>query len=198
MYPQLQAGAPGCGWTVLVGGEAWVQCCCLARLLAPAACTVVLALGRVLGSRPCSLPAPDLLQLVGEGSQHSLLNRLGCTLCCFFPWHHALPGDTSQQPHHCVPELWATCQGTWTQSASVLHPHGVGAVCWELCANTLCLCPTGHLTFALGQSAAMADPPGCCSTCATCLLCPYSCQWIAAKKEKRKGLRTTKVIFESC
>ncbi|XP_031980083.1 glycerophosphoinositol inositolphosphodiesterase GDPD2 isoform X3 [Corvus moneduloides] len=38
----------------------------------------------------------------------------------------------------------------------------------------------------------MADPPGCCSTCATCLLCPYSCQWITAKKEKRKGLRTTK------
>ncbi|NWT62787.1 GDPD2 inositolphosphodiesterase, partial [Erythrocercus mccallii] len=42
----------------------------------------------------------------------------------------------------------------------------------------------------------MADPPGCCSTCATCLLCPYSCQWITAKKEKRKGLRTTKVIPE--
>ncbi|XP_039573423.1 glycerophosphoinositol inositolphosphodiesterase GDPD2 isoform X1 [Passer montanus] len=38
----------------------------------------------------------------------------------------------------------------------------------------------------------MADPPACCSTCATCLLCPYSCQWITAKKEKRKGLRTTK------
>ncbi|XP_071425252.1 glycerophosphoinositol inositolphosphodiesterase GDPD2 isoform X1 [Pithys albifrons albifrons] len=38
----------------------------------------------------------------------------------------------------------------------------------------------------------MADPPGCCAACATCLLCPYSCQWITAKKEKRKGLRTTK------
>uniref|UniRef100_A0A8C5UGY3 Glycerophosphodiester phosphodiesterase domain containing 2 n=1 Tax=Malurus cyaneus samueli TaxID=2593467 RepID=A0A8C5UGY3_9PASS len=38
----------------------------------------------------------------------------------------------------------------------------------------------------------MADPPGCCSACATCLLCPYSCRWITAKKEKRKGLRTTK------
>ncbi|NWH34685.1 GDPD2 inositolphosphodiesterase, partial [Chloropsis hardwickii] len=42
----------------------------------------------------------------------------------------------------------------------------------------------------------MADPPGCCSTCATCLLCPYSCQWITAKKEKRKGLRTTK--YDCC
>uniref|UniRef100_A0A663F0I9 Glycerophosphodiester phosphodiesterase domain containing 2 n=1 Tax=Aquila chrysaetos chrysaetos TaxID=223781 RepID=A0A663F0I9_AQUCH len=40
----------------------------------------------------------------------------------------------------------------------------------------------------------MADPPGCCRSCATCLLCLYSCQWITAKKEKRKGLRTTKVI----
>ncbi|XP_072785407.1 glycerophosphoinositol inositolphosphodiesterase GDPD2 isoform X4 [Taeniopygia guttata] len=49
-----------------------------------------------------------------------------------------------------------------------------------------------QLTFALGHSAAMADPPGCCSTCATCLLCPYSCQWVTAKKEKRKDLRTTK------
>ncbi|KAM9179799.1 glycerophosphoinositol inositolphosphodiesterase GDPD2 [Mergus octosetaceus] len=38
----------------------------------------------------------------------------------------------------------------------------------------------------------MADPPGCCRPCATCLLCLYSCQWITAKKEKRKGLRTTK------
>ncbi|NXI63501.1 GDPD2 inositolphosphodiesterase, partial [Anseranas semipalmata] len=38
----------------------------------------------------------------------------------------------------------------------------------------------------------MADPPGCCHPCATCLLCLYSCQWITAKKEKRKGLRTTK------
>ncbi|NWV23269.1 GDPD2 inositolphosphodiesterase, partial [Origma solitaria] len=38
----------------------------------------------------------------------------------------------------------------------------------------------------------MADPPGCCPTCATCLLCPYSCQWITPKKKKRKGLRTTK------
>lgn len=40
----------------------------------------------------------------------------------------------------------------------------------------------------------MADPPGCCHPCATCLLCLYSCQWITTKKEKRKGLRTTKVI----
>ncbi|KAM6124835.1 LOW QUALITY PROTEIN: glycerophosphoinositol inositolphosphodiesterase GDPD2 [Phoenicopterus ruber ruber] len=38
----------------------------------------------------------------------------------------------------------------------------------------------------------MADPPGSCRPCATCLLCLYSCQWITAKKEKRKGLRTTK------
>ncbi|NXG12937.1 GDPD2 inositolphosphodiesterase, partial [Grallaria varia] len=38
----------------------------------------------------------------------------------------------------------------------------------------------------------MADPPGCCAACATCLLCPYSCQWITAKKKKMKGLRTTK------
>ncbi|KAM9538413.1 glycerophosphoinositol inositolphosphodiesterase GDPD2 [Guaruba guarouba] len=38
----------------------------------------------------------------------------------------------------------------------------------------------------------MADPPGCGRPCATCLLCLYSCQWITAKKEKRKGLRTTK------
>ncbi|NXF88591.1 GDPD2 inositolphosphodiesterase, partial [Eubucco bourcierii] len=38
----------------------------------------------------------------------------------------------------------------------------------------------------------MADPAGCCRPCATCLLCLYSCQWITAKKEKRKGLRTTK------
>ncbi|XP_042681370.1 glycerophosphoinositol inositolphosphodiesterase GDPD2 isoform X1 [Centrocercus urophasianus] len=38
----------------------------------------------------------------------------------------------------------------------------------------------------------MADPPGCCRPCATCLLCLYSCQWITAKKEKRRGLRTTK------
>ncbi|NXK85895.1 GDPD2 inositolphosphodiesterase, partial [Formicarius rufipectus] len=38
----------------------------------------------------------------------------------------------------------------------------------------------------------MADPPGCCAACATCLLCPYSCQWITAKKKKTKGLRTTK------
>lgn len=41
----------------------------------------------------------------------------------------------------------------------------------------------------------MADPPGCCRPCATCLLCLYSCQWITAKKEKRKGLRTTKVML---
>lgn len=41
----------------------------------------------------------------------------------------------------------------------------------------------------------MADPPGCCRPCATCLLCLYSCQWITAKKEKRRGLRTTKVIL---
>ncbi|KAM9274181.1 glycerophosphoinositol inositolphosphodiesterase GDPD2 [Morus bassanus] len=38
----------------------------------------------------------------------------------------------------------------------------------------------------------MADLHGCCRPCATCLLCLYSCQWITAKKEKRKGLRTTK------
>ncbi|XP_021262117.1 glycerophosphoinositol inositolphosphodiesterase GDPD2 [Numida meleagris] len=38
----------------------------------------------------------------------------------------------------------------------------------------------------------MADPPGCCRPCATCLLCLYSCQWITAKKEKRRGLKTTK------
>ncbi|XP_065545510.1 glycerophosphoinositol inositolphosphodiesterase GDPD2 [Lathamus discolor] len=38
----------------------------------------------------------------------------------------------------------------------------------------------------------MADPPGCGRPCATCLLCLYSCQWITAKKEKRKGLQTTK------
>ncbi|XP_025922104.1 glycerophosphoinositol inositolphosphodiesterase GDPD2 [Apteryx rowi] len=38
----------------------------------------------------------------------------------------------------------------------------------------------------------MAELPGCCRPCATCLLCLYSCQWISAKKEKRKGLRTTK------
>ncbi|KAJ7395534.1 Glycerophosphoinositol inositolphosphodiesterase GDPD2 [Pitangus sulphuratus] len=50
----------------------------------------------------------------------------------------------------------------------------------------------GHLTSAVGQSDAMADPPACCAACATCLLCPYSCRWITAKKEKRKGLRTTK------
>ncbi|KAM9599720.1 glycerophosphoinositol inositolphosphodiesterase GDPD2 isoform 2-T4 [Morphnus guianensis] len=41
----------------------------------------------------------------------------------------------------------------------------------------------------------MADPPGCCRSCATCLLCLYSCQWITAKKEKRKGLRTTKCDY---
>ena len=64
----------------------------------------------------------------------------------------------------------------------------------EVCANTLCASPAGHLTFGLGQPGAMADPPGCCHPCATCLLCLYSCQWITAKKEKRKGLRTTKVI----
>ncbi|NXU77367.1 GDPD2 inositolphosphodiesterase, partial [Oreotrochilus melanogaster] len=38
----------------------------------------------------------------------------------------------------------------------------------------------------------MADPPGCCHPCATCLLCLYSCQWITAKKEKKKVLHTTK------
>uniref|UniRef100_A0A8B9QEF3 Glycerophosphodiester phosphodiesterase domain containing 2 n=1 Tax=Apteryx owenii TaxID=8824 RepID=A0A8B9QEF3_APTOW len=38
----------------------------------------------------------------------------------------------------------------------------------------------------------MAELPGCCRPCATCLLCLYSCRWISAKKEKRKGLRTTK------
>uniref|UniRef100_A0A8C6YM78 Glycerophosphodiester phosphodiesterase domain containing 2 n=1 Tax=Nothoprocta perdicaria TaxID=30464 RepID=A0A8C6YM78_NOTPE len=37
----------------------------------------------------------------------------------------------------------------------------------------------------------MAELPGCCRPCATCLLCLYSCRWIGAK-EKRKGLRTTK------
>uniref|UniRef100_A0A8D0FC81 Glycerophosphodiester phosphodiesterase domain containing 2 n=1 Tax=Strix occidentalis caurina TaxID=311401 RepID=A0A8D0FC81_STROC len=41
----------------------------------------------------------------------------------------------------------------------------------------------------------MADSPGCCRPCATCLLCLYSCQWITAKKEKRKGLRTTKCDY---
>ncbi|KFP53590.1 Glycerophosphoinositol inositolphosphodiesterase GDPD2 [Cathartes aura] len=35
----------------------------------------------------------------------------------------------------------------------------------------------------------MADPPGCCHPCATC---QKKSQWITAKKEKRKGLRTTK------
>ncbi|GAB0194939.1 glycerophosphoinositol inositolphosphodiesterase GDPD2 [Grus japonensis] len=50
----------------------------------------------------------------------------------------------------------------------------------------------GRLTFGLGQPSTMADPPGCCHPCATCLLCLYSCHWITAKKEKRKGLRTTK------
>ncbi|NXI38207.1 GDPD2 inositolphosphodiesterase, partial [Galbula dea] len=38
----------------------------------------------------------------------------------------------------------------------------------------------------------MADPPGCCRPCASCLFHLYSCQWITVKKEKRKGLRTTK------
>ncbi|XP_064374444.1 glycerophosphoinositol inositolphosphodiesterase GDPD2 [Dromaius novaehollandiae] len=38
----------------------------------------------------------------------------------------------------------------------------------------------------------MAELPGCCRPCATCLLCLYSCRWIGAKKEKRQGLRTTK------
>ncbi|NXL93711.1 GDPD2 inositolphosphodiesterase, partial [Alectura lathami] len=38
----------------------------------------------------------------------------------------------------------------------------------------------------------MADPPGCCRPCSTCLLCLYSCRWITAKKEKMQGLRTTK------
>ncbi|NWV00389.1 GDPD2 inositolphosphodiesterase, partial [Upupa epops] len=38
----------------------------------------------------------------------------------------------------------------------------------------------------------MAESSGCCHPCATCLLCLYSCQWITGKKEKRKGLRTTK------
>ncbi|KGL77047.1 Glycerophosphoinositol inositolphosphodiesterase GDPD2 [Tinamus guttatus] len=38
----------------------------------------------------------------------------------------------------------------------------------------------------------MAELPGCCRPCATCLLCLYSCRWISARKEKRKGLRTTK------
>ncbi|XP_010140281.1 PREDICTED: glycerophosphoinositol inositolphosphodiesterase GDPD2 [Buceros rhinoceros silvestris] len=39
----------------------------------------------------------------------------------------------------------------------------------------------------------MAEPPGCCHSCAACLLCLYSCRcrWITAK-EKKKGLRTTK------
>lgn len=55
-----------------------------------------------------------------------------------------------------------------------------------------CVHPAGYLCLA--QPRAMADPPGCGRPCATCLLCLYSCQWITAKKEKRKGLQTTKVI----
>lgn len=46
-----------------------------------------------LGSRSCSLRALGLLWLSSKGSQGSRLNRLDCTLCSRFPWHHALPGD---------------------------------------------------------------------------------------------------------
>lgn len=73
------------------------------------------------------------------------------------------------------------------------HLHGVGgSVCWEVCANAVCItCRTPDPK--VGLPCKMAEPPGCCHSCATCLLCLYSCQWITAK-EKRKGLRTTKVI----
>ncbi|NXV20730.1 GDPD2 inositolphosphodiesterase, partial [Cepphus grylle] len=39
----------------------------------------------------------------------------------------------------------------------------------------------------------MADPPGCCHPCATCLLCLYSCHWVTPKK--RKGLKTSKCDY---
>ena len=149
-------------------------------------------LGWGAGSAPCQLPACS--RSLSKGFQGSVLNRLGCTLCFHFPRHHASPGDTASSPAMSQGSGAAARQSAWTQGAAVPHLHGTRcSVCQEVCASTLCSSPAGRVAFGLGQPGAMADPPGCCRPCATCLLCLYSCRWITAKK-RRKGPGTTKVI----
>ncbi|XP_053846515.1 glycerophosphoinositol inositolphosphodiesterase GDPD2 isoform X2 [Vidua macroura] len=143
----------------------------LRRVTAPGPLPPLLGAG---GARPDPSPAPRSARL---RSQSARLCRPVRT-CRGRP---AGPGHTQEGVSAAGAECWHAWAGESPAprspgpAAGARHPRGAG-----------------HLTFALGQSAAMADPPGCCSTCATCLLCPYSCQWITAKKEKRKGLRTTK------
>lgn len=155
------------------------------------------ALNPGLGSRPCSLPAHSLLKVVEQrvpGQPAEQVVELHLVLPLFLApclaWGHG------QQPHY-VPGLWGSHLLGYLDPGccSAPSPQGWGAVCIGRSIPTCCVHPSpGHLTFDLGQPSAMADPPGCCRSCATCLLCLYSCQWITAKKEKRKGLRTTKVI----
>lgn len=157
MYPQLCSRSPGlqhgAAWSLQLGysWRAWVQGC--VKLASKAASTWSLhgapgsqAEHRTLswgaGPAPCQLWACS--GSLSKGSQGSLLNRLSCTVCSRFPWHHTLPGHMASSPAMFQGSGAAVCQGSWTQDAAA--PHLPGS--WEVCANMLCASPAGHLTFA--------------------------------------------------
>lgn len=126
----LAGGKPGCSVAVRLAGTLPLEPAQWSWL--PAECRT---LGWGAGSAPCQLQA--CCSLFGEGSQHSLLNRLGCTL--LLPLAPCLAWGHNQQPHY-VPAVWATCQGTWHKMLQCSIPTGWGQ-CVGRSVPTPCVYP---------------------------------------------------------